>query len=74
MTNDLLNGGGQKVEAFEKLPNDIDPFLFAVVFDTTTHQSTTISASKQDKISSHLSTMLFIASVRYIIRNLRFLV
>ena len=67
LTNDLLNGGGQKVESLEKLPNDIDPLLFAIVFDTTTQQSTTISTSKEDKISSHFSTMLFIAFVGYII-------
>ena len=67
LTNDLLNDGGQKVESLEKLPNDIDPLLFAIVFDTTTQQSTTISTSKQDKISTHLSTMLFIAYAGYII-------
>lgn len=67
LTNELLNGGGQKVESLEKLPNDIDPLLFAIVFDTTTQQSTTISTSKKDKISSHLSTMLFIIYVGYMI-------
>ena len=67
LTNELLNGGGQKVESLEKLPNDIDPLLFAIVFDTTTQQSTTISTSKKDKISSHLSTMLFITYVGYMI-------